>query len=227
MKGNGMYVTKHLTAPLKVEVRPSSQPDVAVLSNDAHIGTALHEHVSRMGWHPETYDSAASFLGATQAGGFGCIVVDAGMADLTVSDLTHLICLHALHCPIIVLIAKPRAAMTATTSKFRVTFMPKPDEPSFLVEEVNAAIRAVSDADRLEAYFLTLTPRERQVMTFVAEGLLNKQVAYRLNISEITVKAHRGQVMRKMKARTLPDLVNMVAKLGPACGSSPSFQSAL
>ncbi|KRB55337.1 hypothetical protein ASE04_06475 [Rhizobium sp. Root708] len=213
-----MYLTRYLTAPLKHVIIPPSFPVVAVLSNGTDISSVLHEHTTRMGWHPEQYASATSFLDSAQAGSFGCIVVDAGMAELTASDLTQLICLHAPHCPIIVLTAKPRAAMTATISKFRVTFMPKPEDPSVLEDEVNAAIRAINDANRLEAYFLTLTPRERQVMKFVAEGLLNKQVAFRLNISEITVKAHRGQVMRKMNARTLPDLVNMAARLGPASG---------
>nr|WP_281424325.1 LuxR C-terminal-related transcriptional regulator [Rhizobium redzepovicii] len=74
----------------------------------------------------------------------------------------------------------------------------------------------------MEANFLTLTPRERQVMKFVVEGLLNKQVAFKLNISEITVKAHRGRLMRKMNARTLPDLLYIAARLGPASGSAPN-----
>ncbi|MBX5193508.1 LuxR family transcriptional regulator [Rhizobium sp. NZLR3b] len=214
-----MYVTKHLTAPLKSAIIPSSDSVVAILSNDLDIGPSLHEHVARMSWHPELHGSAETLLSGARAGSFGCIIVDSTMSDLTVSDLTHLICLHAAHCPIVVLTAKPRAAMTVTTSKFRVTFMPKTDDPTILEEEVNAAVRAINDAHRLEAYFLSLTPRERQVMTFVAEGLLNKQVAFRLNISEITVKAHRGKVMRKMNAKTLPDLVKMAARLGPVSGS--------
>jgi FixJ family two-component response regulator len=107
-----------------------------------------------------------------------------------------------------------------------VTFVPKPDDPAIIAEEMNTSVRAVNEANRLEAYFLTLTPRERQVMKFVAEGLLNKQVAFKLNISEITVKAHRGQVMRKMNARTLPDLVHMAARLGPTPVSAPNILGA-
>lgn len=215
-----MYVTQQLTAPLKKAITPLSDLVVAILSSDADLGSALHEHVSRMGWRPDRNSSAASFLRGAQAGSLGCIVVDASTADLTVLDLTHLICTHAAHCPIIVVTAKPSAAATVTTSKFRVTFVPKPADLTFLTEEINAAIAAIKDVSRLEAHFLTLTPRERQVMKFVAEGLLNKQVAFKLNISEITVKAHRGQVMRKMNARTLPDLVNMAARLWSASGSS-------
>ncbi|PZM14913.1 response regulator transcription factor [Rhizobium tubonense] len=222
-----MYITKTLTAPLKIATPPSSDVVVAILDNDTEIGLALHLHVSRMGWRPQRFVSAADFLDCAQARSFGCIVVDASIADLTVSDLTRLICSYAVLCPIIVLTARSSPATSVTTSRFRVTFVPKPDDPAIIAEEVNASIRAINEANRLEAYFLTLTPRERQVMKFVAEGLLNKQVAFKLNISEITVKAHRGQVMRKMNARTLPDLVNMAARLGPASGSATNTLCAL
>lgn len=222
-----MYITKDLTASLKKPITPSSDVVVAILSNDAAISSALREHVSRSGWRLERHSSAATFFGSAQAGFIGCIVVDANLADLSVSELTHLICSHAIHCPIVVLTSTPNATSTVTTSKFRVTFVPKPSDLRFLAHEIDAAIRAVNDASRLEAHFLSLTPRERQVMKFVAEGLLNKQVAFKLNISEITVKAHRGQVMKKMNARTLPDLVNMAARLGSASGSNPNYSAVM
>nr|WP_246622545.1 LuxR C-terminal-related transcriptional regulator [Rhizobium laguerreae] len=109
--------------------------------------------------------------------------------------------------------------MTVNATKFHVSFMPQPFDLNALTEKIDAAIQATMEIGRLEGNFRTLTPREREVMKFVAEGLLNKQVAFILNISEITVKAHRGQVMRKMNARTLPHLVNMAAKLDIGVGS--------
>ncbi|MGO6817836.1 response regulator transcription factor [Rhizobium leguminosarum] len=221
-----MYITKTPTVPLRMTTTPSSDAVVAVLDNDTEIDPALHQHGSRMGWRLQRFTSADDLLGGAQAGFFNCILVDASMADLTVSDLTRLICTYAAHCPIIVLTPRSSPATSVTTTRFRVTFVPKPDDPAIIAEEVNASIRAINEANRLEAFFLTLTARERQVMKFVVEGLLNKQVAFKLNISEITVKAHRGRVMRKMNARTLPDLVYMAARLGPASGSAANNLSA-
>lgn len=199
---------------------------VAVLYNGTEFDPNLHLHISSIGQRLQRFNSAQDLLSNAQSGCFSCLLVDASMADLPVSDLARLICSFAVHCPIIVVTPRNSPATSVATTRFRVTFLPKQDDPAVILEEMNASVRAFNEANRLEAYFLTLTPRERQVMKFVVEGLLNKQVAFELNISEITVKAHRGRLMRKMNARTLPDLLYMAARLGPASGSSeklPAF----
>lgn len=221
-----MFPTKKPTDLSTMATTLYSDALVAVLDNGTEFDPNLHLHISGMGRRLQRFTSAHDLLSGAQSGRFNCILVDASMADLPVSDLARLICSYAVHCPIIVVTPSGSPATSVATTRFRVTFLPKLDDPAVIAEEVNASIRAFNEANRLEAYFLTLTPRERQVMKFVVEGLLNKQVAFKLNISEITVKAHRGRLMRKMNARTLPDLLYMAARLGPASGSVANELSA-
>lgn len=221
-----MYRTQNPTNPSTMATTLSSDALVAVLDNGAEFDPDLHQYFSGMGWRLEQFNSASDLLSGAQAGCFNCILVDASMSDFPVSDLARLICSFAVHCPIVVVTPRNSPATSVATTRFRVAFLPGQDDPSMIAAEVNASICAFNEAHRLEAYFLTLTPRERQVMKFVVEGLLNKQVAFKLNISEITVKAHRGRLMRKMNARTLPDLLYMAARLGPASGSIPRELSA-
>ncbi|MBY5485330.1 LuxR family transcriptional regulator [Rhizobium leguminosarum bv. viciae] len=221
-----MFPTKKPTDLSTIATTLYSDALVAVLDNGTELDPNLHLHISGMGRQLQRFTSAHDLLSGAQSGCFNCILVDASMADLPVSDLARLICSYAVHCPIIVVTPSGSPATSVATTRFRVTFLPKQDDPAVIAEEVNASIRAFNEANRLEAYFLTLTPRERQVMKFVVEGLLNKQVAFKLNISEITVKAHRGRLMRKMNARTLPDLLYMAARLGPASGAVANELSA-
>lgn len=221
-----MYRTENPTDPSTLATILSSDALVAVLDNGTEFDPDLRLYISGMSWRLERFTSARDLLSGAQAGCFSCILVDASMSDLSVSDLARLICSFAVHCPMVVVTPRNSPATSVATTRFRVAFLPKQDDPAVIAEWVNASIRAFNEANRLQANFLTLTSRERQVMKFVVEGLLNKQVAFELNISEITVKAHRGRLMRKMNARTLPDLLYMAARLGPASGSVANELSA-
>jgi FixJ family two-component response regulator len=124
--------------------------------------------------------------------------------------------------PIIFITGYGDVPMTVRAMKAgAIEFLTKPFKDDVLVEAIRhalersrAALRQESELEVLRSRYASLTPREREVMALVVSGLLNKQVGGELDISEITVKAHRGQVMRKMKAASLPDLVTMAAKLG-------------
>ncbi|XKM39268.1 response regulator transcription factor [Rhizobium ruizarguesonis] len=212
--GNHGHATTH-----KGQKRSPEDAIVFILSDDDNISSALNADICLQGWRPHFYKSRTELLPCAEADVLGCVVLDARLSDLTASHLTHLICSHAIRCPVIVLTGHGGQAMTVNATKFHVTFIPQPFDLNALTEKIRAAIQATMEIGRLEGNYRTLTPREREVMKFVAEGLLNKQVAFKLNISEITVKAHRGQVMRKMNARTLPHLVNMAAKLDIGVGS--------
>lgn len=209
---------RHDTTPNAQKIAPDDAI-VILMSDDDTIRSALDANIHLQGWRLHPYKSRTDFLTGPEADFIGCVVFDARLPDLTASDLTHLLCSHAIRCPVIVLTGHGGQAMTVNATRFRVSFIPQPFDLNALTEKIHAAIQATMEIGRLEGNYRTLTPREREVMKFVAEGLLNKQVAFKLNISEITVKAHRGQVMRKMNARTLPHLVNMAAKLDIGVGS--------
>ncbi|TBF35174.1 response regulator transcription factor [Rhizobium leguminosarum] len=209
-----MYTGNHPHATTRKAQKLSPEDAIVIiLSDDDTIRSALDANIHLQGRRSHLCKSRTDFLTSPEADLVGCVVLDARLPDLTASDLTHLIGAHAIRCPVIVLTGHGGQAMTVNATKFHVSFIPQPFDLNALAEKIHAAIRTTMEIGRLEGNYRTLTPREREVMKFVAEGLLNKQVAFKLNISEITVKAHRGQVMRKMNARTLPHLVNMAAKL--------------
>jgi FixJ family two-component response regulator len=203
-----------LGSPRTVAAPPLDAPVVFVVSNDNAMNRVLDSRVFSQGWRTSICQSANEFFASNRTANCSCAVFDASLPDLTASALTRLICLSATRWPLILLTGPGDPVMTIEGTKFHVTFIPKLSDMTGLIEQIRTAIGASSKISRLESRYRSLSPRERQVMGFVVEGLLNKQVAYRLNISEVTVKAHRGQVMRKMSARTLPDLVNMAAKVG-------------
>ncbi|TAZ35437.1 response regulator transcription factor [Rhizobium ruizarguesonis] len=200
-------------APRTVKADQQEAPVVFVVSDDNAINQLLGSRASSQGWQTTIYGSATEFFASESITNCGCVVLDAGLPDLTGSALTRLIRLSAARLPVILLTAPGDPAMTIEATKFHFTFTPKPSDVTGLVDQISSAIGTSIKTSGLESRYRTLSLRERQVMGFVVEGLLNKQVAYRLNISEITVKAHRGKVMRKMSARTLPELVNMAAKI--------------
>jgi FixJ family two-component response regulator len=202
------YQQSHWKKEAKAET-----PIVAIVSDDIAAREALNDKIFEQGWQLLHYESVNEFLDRAEADVPGCVVFDAHIPDLTGLHLTHLICSNIVCSPMIFLTGDDHTSLTVNAAKYRVAFLPKTFDTDSLLREVKSAIQSTLEASRLDDCYQSLSRRERQVMKFVVDGLMNKQVAFQLSISEITVKAHRGQVMRKMNARTLPDLVNMAARL--------------
>jgi len=198
---------------------------VFVIDDDISVRESLKRLVRTAGWQPETFASAEEFLSAPRDAGPCCVVLDVTLPGLSGLELQRRLA-DRTDMPIIFISGYQDVPMTVQAMKAgAVEFLMKPFKDDVLlnairqaIERSRAALRCVSEMRLLRSRYDTLTPRERQVMALVVAGLLNKQVGGELGISEITVKAHRGQVMRKMQADSLPALVTMTAALGPRTG---------
>jgi FixJ family two-component response regulator len=196
-------------------------PIVFVVDDDLSVRAALEMLIQSQGWQPQTYGSAEDFLARPRARTPCCLVLDVTLPELNGLDLQKLVMAERTEMPIIFITGNGDVPMTVQAMKAgAIEFLTKPFSTEVLLSAVRQALeRSTAALGREDAMRLlrdchaSLTPREREVMTLVVSGLLNKQVGGELGISEITVKAHRGQVMRKMNAGSLADLVNMGAKL--------------
>jgi FixJ family two-component response regulator len=206
-------------------VKAISMPDVKgivfVVDDDISVREALELLLKEAGWQPRMFESAQGFLDHPRATGPSCLVLDVTLPGLNGLELQkQLADRHDM--PIIFITGYGDVPMSVQAMKAgAVEFLTKPFKDDVLLEAIRGAIERSGAALRHESAlralrdcYATLTPREREVMALVVSGLLNKQVGGDLGISEITVKAHRGQVMRKMKADSLADLVTMAASLG-------------
>jgi FixJ family two-component response regulator len=199
-------------------------PIVFVVDDDISVRQSLESLIDSAGWRPETFPSARAFLDRPRAAGPSCLVLDVGLPDLDGLELQQRLVPDRADMPIIFISGYGDVPMTVRAMKAgAIEFLTKPLAGDAVVGAIQQAIeRSRSTLDRSAAVqvlrdrYASLSPRERQVMALVVSGMLNKQVGGELDISEITVKAHRGQVMRKMKADSLPDLVTMAARLGLA-----------
>jgi FixJ family two-component response regulator len=220
---HGAYTVRSPSAVRLIEA--VTMPDVTsivfVVDDDVSVRESLELLIRTAGWQPETFGSAREFLSRLRPTVPCCLVLDVTLPGLSGLDLQPQLA-ERTDMPIIFITGHGDVPMTVQAMKAgAVEFLTKPFKDDVLldairgaIERSRAALRRESEMRVLRSSYASLTRREREVMALVVSGLLNKQVGGDLGISEITVKAHRGQVMRKMKADSLPDLVTMAARLG-------------
>ena len=216
-----MSLAHVLNRELELRVPPAS-PIVFVVDDDVSVRESLELLIQSEGWQVKTFASASEFLNHPRTLAPSCLVLDVGLPDLNGLDLQQRVSAERNDMPIIFITGHGDIPMTVRAMKAgAIEFLTKPFSDEMLLKAIRQAhersyLALDEDASlqELRNCYASLTPRERQVMALVTTGLLNKQVGSELGISEITVKAHRGKVMEKMKAGSLADLVTMAARLG-------------
>jgi len=201
-----------------------SQPQsiVYVVDDDASIRDALKSLLASMGMQVDVFGSAAEFLKSTLPNIPSCLVLDIRLPGVSGLDFQAELAKASIQVPIIFITGHGDIPMTVRAMKAgAVEFLTKPFRDQDLLDAIQIALerdrtRRAQDklVDDVRARFASLTPREQEVIGFVTAGLMNKQIAAEMDVSEITVKVHRGSVMKKMGARSLADLVRMADILG-------------
>jgi FixJ family two-component response regulator len=199
----------------------TAKPIVFVVDDDVWVRESLETLVRDEGWQPETFSSAQQFLDRPRAVTPSCLVLDISLPGLNGLELQKRVAVERTDMPIIFITGHGDIPMSVGAMKAgAVEFLTKPLNDEVLLtairralEQSRLALAQKAEMQELRDRYASLTPREMQVMALVVSGLLNKQVGGELGISEKTVKAHRGQVMQKMKANSVADLVKMAEKL--------------
>jgi FixJ family two-component response regulator len=214
-------MTDNVLAQGRKAVKNDTTPVVFVVDDDVSVRESLELLIDFAKWRPRLFDSAQAFLEQPQPAVPSCLVLDINLPDLNGLDLQNMIGHARPDLPIIFLTGYGDVPLTVRAMKAgAVEFLTKPFDDDVLLRAISdaldhsRAVQAREDGLRsLRDAHATLTPRENEVLRMVIAGRLNKVIASDLGISEITVKAHRGKVMRKMKARSVADLVRMAALL--------------
>jgi FixJ family two-component response regulator len=214
---------------MSAAAKSQQKPIVFVVDDDISVRESLELLIKFAGWQPETFASAAEFLAYPRTPTASCLVLDVSLPDLNGLELQKLIASERTDMPIIFITGHGDVPMTVQAMKAgAVEFLTKPFDDELLLSAIRHALKRSASvlADQAEIKALrtsyeSLTPREQEVLRFVVAGMLNKQIGLKLGISEITVKAHRGKMMQKMKAESLADLVKTAVRLGLAPARNP------
>ena len=220
-RGRHNLMSAAASRSIEVLTMPDVPPIIFVVDDDLSVRESLELLIKSAGWQPELFASAQDFLSRPRPSVPCCLVLDVTLPGLSGLELQKQLA-ERTDMPIIFITGHGDVPMSVQAMKAgAVEFLTKPFKDDVLLDAIRgaidhsrAALRLDSEMRLLRKRYESLTPREREVMALVVSGLLNKQVGGELGISEITVKAHRGQVMRKMKANSLADLVTMAGRLG-------------
>jgi FixJ family two-component response regulator len=202
--------------------QPETESVVFIVDDDESLREALKSLLRSVGLRVEAYGSGADFLKTKLPDAAACLVLDVRLPGVSGLDFQSELAKADIHIPIIFITGHGDIPMTVRAMKAgAVEFLTKPFRDQDLLDAVQIALerdRARRTQDKtvreVRDHFEALTPREQEVIGFVTAGLMNKQIAAELGVSEITVKVHRGNVMKKMGARSLADLVRMADTLG-------------
>jgi FixJ family two-component response regulator len=197
---------------------------VFVVDADASVRKSLQSLIQNAGCQAETFASAEEFLSRPRALTPSCLVLDVALPNLNGLDLQRRIAADRIDMPIIFMTGAGDVPTIVRAMKAgAIEFLTKPCDDEVLLNAIryafhrsNCVLREEAEMRLLRSHYASLTPREREVMDLVVAGELNKQIGGELGISEITVKAHRGRMVRKMKADSLAELVNMAERLWPS-----------
>jgi FixJ family two-component response regulator len=212
----------HTAANTAASSEVDCTPIVYVVDDDVSVREPLVELIRTSGWRAEAFGSAAGFLQRSHAPAPSCVVLDLHLPDLSGLELQRRIAADRNEMPVIFLTGHSDVPIAVQAMKAgAIEFFMKPFDDGEILTAIGHALEASRSRLEHEAELLalrerhaSLSGREQEVMALVVTGLLNKQVGFELGISEITVKAHRGRVMRKMAASSLADLITMAARLG-------------
>src|SRR5262245_33097124 len=211
-----------LRFPLVRRVMVDSTPTVFIVDDDPSVGKAWLRLIRSAKYHVELFASAEHFLDRSPHEGPACLVLDVRMPGLNGMELQEQLTSMGFITPIIFITGHGDIGMSVRAMKAgAVDFLPKPFEDQALLEAIHRAIdrsvearREKSEIEEIQRRVRTLTDREREVMSLIVTGMLNKQIAYKLGISEKTIKVHRARVMHKTRCGSVAELVRLTGKIG-------------